>query len=124
MFSLPRYKTLSILVHPDKNQDQKERAQEAFDIVNRSWKILENDLTRKKCLDVYEEAKDRTDMMIAAKRKKNKKEGRPDESIPEDNPEKYDHTIYVTVMKLFADMERKRQQLDVRDMEERKRKVS
>lgn len=111
-------------MHPDKNQGQKERAQEAFDIVNRSWKILENDLTRKKCLDVYEEAKDRTDMMIAAKRKKNKKDGRPDEPIPEDNPEKYDHTIYVTVMKLFADMERKRQQLDVRDMEERKRKVS
>lgn len=118
-----KYKTLSILVHPDKNTDQKERAKDAFDIVNRSWKILESEISRKKCLEIYEEAKDRTDMMIAAKRKKNKKEGRLDEPIPEDNPEKYDHTIYVTVMKLFADMERKRQQLDVRDMEERKRKV-
>uniref|UniRef100_A0A336K5Q3 CSON002250 protein n=1 Tax=Culicoides sonorensis TaxID=179676 RepID=A0A336K5Q3_CULSO len=117
-----KYKTLSILVHPDKNQQTKDRAQEAFDIVNRSWKILENDMTRKKCLDIYEEAKDRTDMMIAAKRKKNKKEGRGDDPIPEDDPEKYNHTIYVTVMKLFADLERKRQQLDVRDMEERKRK--
>lgn len=118
-----KYKTLSILVHPDKNNDQKERAKNAFDIVNRSWKILESEVSRKKCLEIYEEAKDRTDMMIATKRKKNRREGRPDEPIPEDDPEKYEHTIYVTVMKLFADMERKRQQLDVRDMEERKRKV-
>ncbi|XP_063706905.1 dnaJ homolog subfamily C member 8-like [Culicoides brevitarsis] len=117
-----KYKTLSILVHPDKNTDQRDRAKDAFDIVNRSWKILENEVSRKKCMDIYEEAKDRTDMMIAAKRKKNKKDGYPDAPIPEDNPEKYEHTIYVTVMKLFADMERKRQQLDVRDMEERKRK--
>jgi DnaJ homolog subfamily C member 8 len=73
-------------------------------------------------LDVYEEAQQRTDLMIAEKRKKLKKEGKSHENIAEDDPEKYKHAIYVTVMKLFADMERKRQQLDVRDMEERKRK--
>lgn len=117
-----KYKRLSILVHPDKNQDDKERAQTAFEIVNRAWKILENDVTRKKCLAVYEEAKERTDLLIAEKRKKLKKEGRSNEKIPEDDPEKYKHATYVMVMKLFADMERKRQQLDVRDMEERKRK--
>lgn len=45
---------MSILVHPDKNQDDKERAEQAFEVVNRAWKILENEVTRKKCLDVYE----------------------------------------------------------------------
>lgn len=59
-----RYRQLSILVHPDKNQDDKERAQKAFEIINRAWKILENEVTRKKCLDVYEEAKERTDHMV------------------------------------------------------------
>lgn len=59
--------------------------------------------------------------MIAEKKKKLKKDGRSD-TVPEDNPEKYKHAVYVTVMKLFADMERKRQALEVRDMEERKRK--
>lgn len=49
-----KYKRLSILVHPDKNQDDKDRAQTAFEIINRAWKILENDVTRKRCLDVYE----------------------------------------------------------------------
>jgi DnaJ family protein C protein 8 len=114
------YKRLSILVHPDKNPED-DRAQKAFEIVNKAWKILENDVTRNKCLDVYSEAKQRTDLMIVEKRKKLKKDGKSDD-IPEDNPEKYDHAVYVTVMKLFADMERKRQQQDVRDMEERKRK--
>ncbi|XP_054747446.1 dnaJ homolog subfamily C member 8 [Anastrepha obliqua] len=117
-----RYRTLSILVHPDKNQDNKERAQTAFDIINRAWKALENDVTRKKCLDVYEEAKERTDHMIAEKRKKLRKESKGFESIPEDDPAKYKHAVYVMVMKLFADMERRRQQLDQRDQEERKRK--
>lgn len=49
-----KYKRLSILVHPDKNQDDVERAQTAFELINRAWKVLENDVTRKRCLDVYE----------------------------------------------------------------------
>ncbi|XP_055617892.1 dnaJ homolog subfamily C member 8 [Toxorhynchites rutilus septentrionalis] len=116
-----KYRSLSILVHPDKNQDNIERAQQAFEVVNKAYKILENELTRKRCLEVYEEAKDRTDMMITEKRKKLRKEGKSD-SIPEDDSAKYKHAVYVMVMKLFADMERRRQQLEVRDQEERKRK--
>jgi DnaJ homolog subfamily C member 8 len=64
----------------------------------------------------------RTEFMIAEKKKKLKKEGRTNEVVPEDDPVKKKHAIYVMVMKLFADMERRRQQLDNRDMEERKRK--
>ncbi|KAM3967373.1 dnaJ homolog member 21 [Aphomia sociella] len=117
-----KYRRLSILVHPDKNMDDSERAQQAFEIVNRAWKTLENDDTRKKCLDIYQEAKERTDHMIEQKRKKLKKESRLAEGIPEDDPAKYKHAVYVMTMKLFADMERKRQHLETRDMEERKRK--
>lgn len=116
-----KYRSLSILVHPDKNQDDKDRAQQAFEVINKAYKTLENELARKKCLEVYEEAKDRTDAMIAEKRKKLRKEGKS-EAIPEDDPGKYKHAVYVMVMKLFADMERRRQQLDLRDQEERKRK--
>lgn len=115
-----KYRRFSILVHPDKNQDDADRAQQAFEILNRAWKTLESDETRQKCLDIIEEAKGRTDIMLTEKRKKAKKEGR--NSIPEDDPEKYKHAIYVLTMKLFADMERKRRDLAVRDQEERKRK--
>ncbi|CAH4038274.1 dnaJ homolog subfamily C member 8 [Pieris brassicae] len=117
-----KYRRLSILVHPDKNMDDLERAQQSFEIVNRAWKTLENEDTRKKCLDIYQEAKERTEHMIEQKRKKQRKEGRSDEPIPEDDPDKFKHAVYVMTMKLFADMERKRQHLETRDMEERKRK--
>ncbi|XP_018574889.1 dnaJ homolog subfamily C member 8-like isoform X2 [Anoplophora glabripennis] len=115
-----KYRRLSILVHPDKNQDDPDRAQQAFEAVNKAWKTLENEETRKKCLDTIEEAVGRTDLMLAEKRKKAKKEGR--DGIPEDDPAKYKHAIYVLTMKLFADMERKRRELAGRDQEERKRK--
>ncbi|XP_018318463.1 dnaJ homolog subfamily C member 8 isoform X2 [Agrilus planipennis] len=115
-----KYRRLSILVHPDKNQDDADRAQQAFEVVNKAWKTLENDETRKKCMDVIEEAKGRTDLMLTEKRKKAKKDGK--DSIPEDDPEKYKHAVYVLTMKLFADMERKRRELAAKDQEERKRK--
>ncbi|KAL1139863.1 hypothetical protein AAG570_006840 [Ranatra chinensis] len=116
-----KYKRLSILVHPDKNQDDPERAQQAFEIVNKAWKTLENEETRKKCMEVIEEAKGRTDLMIEEKKKRQKKEGK-ETWVEEDNPEKYKHAVYVMTMKLFADMERRRRELEIRDTEERKRK--
>lgn len=73
-------------------------------------------------LEMYEEAKQKTEMMISEKRKKLKREGRGYEKIPEDDPEKKKHTVYVTVMKIFADAERRRQNLEMKDQEERKRK--
>jgi DnaJ family protein C protein 8 len=115
-----QYRRLSFLVHPDKNQNDADRAQQAFEAVNKAWKTLESDETRKKCLDIIEEAKGRTDLMLAEKRKKCKKEGK--DRIPEDDPDKYKHAVYVLTMKLFADMERKRRDLAERDQEERKRK--
>ncbi|XP_046393541.1 dnaJ homolog subfamily C member 8 isoform X1 [Ischnura elegans] len=116
-----KYKRLSILVHPDKNQDDPERAQQAFEIVNRAYKTLECEETRMKCLDVIEEAKERTEHMISEKKKKLKREGR-DPVVDEDDPVNRRHAVYVMTMRLFADMERRRRDLEQRDMEERKRK--
>ncbi|XP_070152669.1 dnaJ homolog subfamily C member 8 [Polyergus mexicanus] len=121
-----KYRRMSILVHPDKNQDDAERAQQAFEIVNKAWKTLENEETRSKCMDVIEEAKARTDHMIAEKKKKLKKEGKSENSTPtllEEETEKgYRHAVWVMTMKLFADMERRRRELATRDAEQRKRK--
>lgn len=61
-----KYRSLSMLVHPDKNANDVERSQQAFEVVHNAFKILGNEVTRKKCLDVYEEAKDRTDHMVSA----------------------------------------------------------
>lgn len=64
-----KYRRYSILVHPDKNQDDAERAQQAFEIINKAWKTLENEDSRKKCLDIVEEAKGRTDLMVSVEGK-------------------------------------------------------
>ncbi|XP_046742863.1 dnaJ homolog subfamily C member 8 [Diprion similis] len=122
-----KYRRMSILVHPDKNQDDAERAQQAFEIVNKAWKTLENDETRAKCMDVIEEAKARTDHMITEKKKKLKKEGKTGEGgainlLDEETDGGYRHAIWVMTMKLFADMERRRRELATRDVEQRKRK--
>lgn len=39
-------------------------------------------------------------LKIAEKKKKLKKDGKGEETIPEDNPDKYKHAIYVMVMKV------------------------
>ncbi|CAG5076092.1 Similar to Dnajc8: DnaJ homolog subfamily C member 8 (Rattus norvegicus) [Cotesia congregata] len=52
-----KYRRMSILVHPDKNQDDADRAQQAFEIVNKAWKTLENEETRAKCMDVSDDIK-------------------------------------------------------------------
>ena len=36
-------------------------------VVNKAWKTLENEDTRKKCMDVIEEARGRTDLMVFIK---------------------------------------------------------
>lgn len=115
------YRKLSILVHPDKNQDDQERAQKAFDIVNRAWKTLENEELYNRCKAIIQEAKDMTAHMMEEKRRKNKKAGKST-IIDEDDPEKHKHAVYVQTMKLFADLERKRREQETKDMHERKRK--
>lgn len=42
--------------------------------------------------------------------------------MEEDEPVAYRHAVYVMTMKLFADLERRRRDLEIRDTEERKRK--
>lgn len=79
-----KYKKLSLYVHPDKNKDDIERAQQAFEALNRAYKMLDDEKERKKCLEVVDEARERVDNNIIEKRKKLKK----DAKIEEDDPDK------------------------------------
>ncbi|KAK3096772.1 hypothetical protein FSP39_003126, partial [Pinctada imbricata] len=117
-----RYRQMSILVHPDKNQDDVDRAQKAFEAVNKAYKTLENEEGMKRCKEIIDEAKSRVDDMIKQKRKQLKKEGKPLD-VPEDEPEKKKHAVYVQTCKLFADLERMRIERETREMHERKRKA-
>ena len=61
-------------VHPDKNPDDKDRAQAAFDAVRKSYSLLEDEKTRKKCFEIVEEARGRTGMHMEEKRRKKRKD--------------------------------------------------
>lgn len=125
-----RYKKLSIYVHPDKNPNDKERAQVAFEAVNKAYKMLEDEKERKKCLEVVDEARVLVDKTCDEKRKKLRKETESHEKktgaeikIDEDDPDKYRHSIYVMTCKLFADLERLRVKEAEKIAEEKKRRA-
>jgi len=103
-----KFRRMSILVHPDKNQDDLERSQVAFDAVKRAWNVLENKATRNACMEVVDEAKGRTKMNMEEKKKKLRREGKSS-VIEEDDPAHFKKAVNILTMKLFADLERKRQ---------------
>jgi DnaJ homolog subfamily C member 8 len=123
-----KYRKLAAYVHPDKNPDDKERAQIAFEAVSRAYKILNDEKQRKEALEVVDEARERVEKMCDEKRKKLKRETKDPKlqneiKIDEDDPDKYRHAVYVMTCKLFADIERLKVRESEKKMEERKRKA-
>lgn len=55
---------MSILVHPDKNVNDADRAQKAFESVNKAYKTLNNEEGFKRCQEIVEEAKQKTDELV------------------------------------------------------------
>jgi DnaJ family protein C protein 8 len=60
-----KYRKLSMYVHPDKNPNDKERAQVAFEALNRAYKLLDDEKQRKMCLEVVDEAREKVDQMVS-----------------------------------------------------------
>lgn len=107
------YRHLSRYVHPDKNLDDRERAQEAFEAVNKAYKMLTEPDILDKCKQVVAIAKQRVDEQVQ------KEKGKSDAPI---DKAKYDKDVLTETYKLFAEVEKRRIQLDERDAQERKRK--
>jgi len=102
-----RYKALSLLVHPDKQLSNTERAREAFEQVRFAIKLLEDENKRKHVID-----------LIAVGRKQAKKDWTKEHSTKKMDPnsKEYQEHEQKCIMKLFAEIEMKR-----RDVERRKR---
>ncbi|XP_057210733.1 dnaJ homolog subfamily C member 8 [Triplophysa rosa] len=115
-----RFRQLSILVHPDKNQDDPNRAQLAFEAVDKAYKMLLESEQKKKALDVIHAGKEYVEHMMVQKKKQLKKDGKPS-VVEEDDPELFRQAVYKQTMKLFAELEIKRKEREAKDMHERKR---
>ncbi|XP_069479166.1 dnaJ homolog subfamily C member 8 [Ambystoma mexicanum] len=115
-----RFRQLSILVHPDKNQDDPERAQKAFEAVDKAYKTLLDSDQKKRALDVIQAGQEYIEHIVKEKRKALKKEGKPT-VVEEDDPEVFKQAVYKQTMKLFAELEIKRKEREAKEMHERKR---
>uniref|UniRef100_A0A2K5CT96 DnaJ homolog subfamily C member 8 n=1 Tax=Aotus nancymaae TaxID=37293 RepID=A0A2K5CT96_AOTNA len=99
-----KFRQLSILVHPDKNQDDADRAQKAFEAVDKAYKLLLDQEQKKRALDVIQAGKEYVE-----------------HTEREDDPELFKHAVYKQTMKLFAELEIKRKEREAKEMHERKR---
>jgi len=115
-----RFRALSILVHPDKNQDDPDRSQLAFEAVDKAYKNLLDPDQKKRAIDVISAGREYVEHNMTEKKKKLKKEGKP-LYIEEDDPEMFRQAVYKQTMKLFAELEIKRKEREAKDMHERKR---
>ncbi|KAM4550311.1 dnaJ homolog subfamily C member 8 [Fundulus diaphanus] len=115
-----RFRALSILVHPDKNQDDPERSQKAFEVVDKSYKLLLDPEQKKRAVDVIQAGKEYVEHMVKQKKKQLKKDGKS-QDVEEDDPELFRQAVYKQTMKLFAELEIKRKEREAKEMHERKR---
>ncbi|XP_072529654.1 dnaJ homolog subfamily C member 8 [Salminus brasiliensis] len=115
-----RFRQLSILVHPDKNQDDPDRAQQAFEAVDKAYKLLLDAEQKKRAVDVIHAGKEYVEHMMSQKKKQLKKDGKSTD-IEEDDPEMFRQAVYKQTMKLFAELEIKRKEREAKEMHERKR---
>uniref|UniRef100_A0A7E4VKY3 J domain-containing protein n=1 Tax=Panagrellus redivivus TaxID=6233 RepID=A0A7E4VKY3_PANRE len=115
-----QYKKMSLLIHPDRNLDDVDRAKSAFEVVKNAMQTLEDPDEMARCKEYYEEARSRLAVVCSEKKRKLRREGQPDK-IPEDEPEGYKRALWGTVTKVFADREKKRRMLEERATEEKRR---
>ncbi|CAI4230928.1 unnamed protein product [Auanema sp. JU1783] len=114
-----KYRKLSLLVHPDKNPDDRDRADMAFGILKKAIETLENPIDMNRCKDCYTEGRARLAIAMSEKRRKNKKEGKG-EDIEEDDAACYKKQLWIYVTKVFAEREKKRKTLEDRANEEKR----
>uniref|UniRef100_A0AC34RTE3 J domain-containing protein n=1 Tax=Panagrolaimus sp. JU765 TaxID=591449 RepID=A0AC34RTE3_9BILA len=117
-----KYKKLSLLIHPDRNVDNVDKAKQAFEIVKKAMETLEDPDEMARCKEMYDEARARLAIVMSEKKRKLRKEGKPDK-IPEDDAAEYKKALWATVTKVFADRERKRRMLEERSLEEKRRQA-
>ncbi|OAF68790.1 Splicing protein spf31 [Intoshia linei] len=114
------YRRLARFVHPDKNPDDRDLAEHATNAINKAYKTLQNPVGLKGCREIMNEAKTRVDKRVA-ETKLDLKKKKKDQKVPEDDNKVYRTEIHKTTCKLFADLEKIRQNKMVREANDRRK---
>jgi len=102
------FRKISLLIHPDRNPDDKERAQKAFDALKKAEETLKDVKRREECLGVLSEARERIERRLTREREKAKKEARilkRDVKVELAVKENFDRELEKETTKLFADLD-------------------
>jgi len=116
-----KFRQLSILVHPDKNPENKDMAEKAFDAVNEANRSLKDPEQVKKAKLILEEAAAMLELKLKEKRREAKKSSLTAVIPEDDSPEAYFRLQRAITAKLFADNDIRKQELVDRQQQEKKR---
>ena len=72
-----RFRQLSILVHPDKTQDDADRAQGAFEAADKAYTLLPDQEQKQRALGAIQAGGEGVEHTVKERKKQLKKEGRP-----------------------------------------------
>ncbi|XP_065838003.1 dnaJ homolog subfamily C member 8-like [Oscarella lobularis] len=114
-----QFRKLSFLVHPDKNADDCDRAQKAFDALNTAHLVFDDEEELERVEKIVKAGQELVERNLKEKRKQAKKQGL--DRIDEDDPDRFAHFSRCTIAKLFADLDKKKKHLAQREQEEKKR---
>jgi len=112
-----RFRKVSLLVHPDRNQSSEE-ANQAFDAVKQAYGKLETDEKWNIASRIVKEAMCRVEDEIKASQKEAKKKG---ELFTQPKKEELEIAVGVSITKIYGEMENKRRDLEQREANAKKR---
>eukprot|EP00053_Salpingoeca_punica_P009099 m.81457 g.81457 ORF g.81457 m.81457 type:complete len:247 (-) comp14877_c1_seq3:2508-3248(-) len=113
-----QYRKLSILVHPDKNRNDQERAKKAFDAVTEANKMLQDEDRMHLVRLRYEEAHGVTERLLKDMKKQLKADKKPDMTEEEEK-----EFFRKQLRKVFADCEVRKEELERKTAEAKKREA-
>merc|ERR1711892_1344241 len=117
--NLNPFAVLMVSYDADKNPDQKEAAQRAFDAVKASYETLSHEEKKATCLNVVENARKDLEKDMLQRRREMRASGKT-VIIPEDDPSVYKQALHKKAVKLFADLERLRIEIADRESDMRR----
>merc|ERR1711865_1035402 len=112
-----RYRKVSLLVHPDRNQSSEE-ANQAFDSVKKAYSMLETTEKWDISARIVKEAMCRVEDEIKASQKEAKRKG---ELFSSPKKEELEIAVGVSITKIYGEMENKRRDLEQRESNAKKR---